>query len=121
MQTSDALGAAAAQIGPDAQAAVVLLNKTFGLSHIKIAGVFQAFFGISLTRGASVQIVLRAANRLDPADQEIRQEIRSAPGITPDETGWRLRHRPTPHGRRVGEAHRPGRVRHDGPRWLLVV
>jgi transposase len=34
LQTSDALGAAAAQIGPDAQAAVVLLNKTFGLSHI---------------------------------------------------------------------------------------
>jgi hypothetical protein len=29
------LGAAASQIGPDAQAAVVALNKTFGLSHIK--------------------------------------------------------------------------------------
>src|SRR3954453_11245265 len=40
LQTADALGAAAAQIGPDAQAAVVLLNKTFGLSHIKIATAF---------------------------------------------------------------------------------
>ena len=95
LQTSDALGAAASQIGPDAQAAVVLLNKTFGLSHIKIAGVFHALFGISLTRGASVQIVLRAAHRLEPADQEIRQEIRSASCITPDETGWRLAGRPT--------------------------
>src|SRR3954451_7311142 len=42
LQTSDALGAAASQIGPDAQAAVVALNKTFGLSHIKVAAVFHA-------------------------------------------------------------------------------
>ena len=94
LQTSDALGAAAAQIGPDAQAAVALLNKTFGSSHIKIATAFHALFGIRLTRGASVQIVLRAANRLEPADREIRQEIRAAPCITPDETGWRVAGRP---------------------------
>jgi transposase len=90
LQTSTALGAAASQIGPDAQAAVVLLNKTFGLSHIKIAAVFQALFGITLTRGASVQIVLRAANRSQPAYDEVRQEIKSAACVTPDETGWRV-------------------------------
>src|SRR5512143_225003 len=94
LQTSDALGAAASQIGPDAQAAVVLLNKTFGLSHIKVAAVFHALFGITLTRGASAQIVLRAADRLGPADQEIRQEIKSSPCVTPDETGWRVAGRP---------------------------
>jgi transposase len=94
LQTSDALGAAASQIGPDAQAAVVTLNKTFGLSHIKVAAVFHALFGITLTRGASAQIVLRAADRLGPADQEIHQEIKSAPCVTPDETGWRVAGRP---------------------------
>lgn len=94
LPTSDALGAAAAQLGPDAQAAVALLNKTFGLSHIKIATVFHGLFGISLTRGASVQIVLRAANRLEPTHQEVRQEIRSSPCITPDETGWRVAGQP---------------------------
>src|SRR6202171_475107 len=94
LQTSDALGAAASQIGPDAQAAVVLLNKTFGLSHIKVAAVFHALFGITLTRGASVQIVLRAADRLGPAYQEVRLEIKSAPCLTPDETGWRVAGRP---------------------------
>src|SRR5205823_8875209 len=88
LQTSTALGAAASQIGPDAQAAVVLLNKTFGLSHIKIAAVFHAFFGITLTRGASVQIALRAAQRLGPAHQEVRLESKSAPCPTPDRTGW---------------------------------
>jgi transposase len=36
LQTSDALGAAAAQLGPDAQAAVIELNKQPGLSHGKV-------------------------------------------------------------------------------------
>src|ERR1700682_4450796 len=94
LQTSAALGAAASQIGPDAQAAVVLLNKTFGLSHIKVAAVLHGLFGITLTRGASAQIVLRAADRLGPASQEVDQEIKSAPCLTPDETGWRVAGRP---------------------------
>ncbi len=94
LQTSDALGAAASQLGPDAQAAVVLLNKTFGLSHIKVAAVLHGLFGITLTRGASVQILLRAANRLEPAHQEVRQQIRSSVWITPDETGWRVAGQP---------------------------
>jgi transposase len=90
LQTSDALGAAASQLGPDAQAAVVTLNKTFGLSHVKVAEVFKALLGIPLTRGASAQVVLRAAGRLEPADAEICQEIKASPWLTPDETGWRV-------------------------------
>jgi transposase len=94
LQTSDALGAAASQVGPDGQAAVVTLNKTFGLSHVKVASIFKALFGIDLTRGASAQIVLRAAARLEPADQEICQEIKASPCLTPDETGWRVGGKP---------------------------
>jgi transposase len=90
LQTSDALGAAASQLGPDAQAAVVVLNKTFGLSHVKVAGVFGTLLGIPLTRGASVQIVLRAAERLEEADAEICQQVKDSPCLTPDETGWRV-------------------------------
>jgi transposase len=47
LQTSDATGAAAAQLGPDAQAAVVLLNKDAGLSHGKISRTFS----VSLASG----------------------------------------------------------------------
>jgi transposase len=90
LQTSDALGAASSQLGPDAQAAVVILNKTAGLSHDKIAKLFESLFGIPLTRGASAQIVLRAAKRLAPAHQEVRQEVKGSPCLTPDETGWRV-------------------------------
>lgn len=90
LQTSDALGAAASQLGPDAQAAVVHLNKDAGLSHGKVAAVFDLLFGIVLTRGASAQIVLRAAERLAPAHDEILQEIRQAERLAVDETGWRI-------------------------------
>jgi transposase len=90
LQTSDATGAAASQLGPDAQAAVVLLNKEAGLSHRKVARAFDALFGISLTRGACTQIVLRAGRRLLPAYQEVRQRLKESRRLTPDETGWRV-------------------------------
>jgi len=90
LQTSDALGAAASQIGPDAQAAVAGLNKEAGLSHGKVAACLDTLFGIDLSRGASAQIVLRAGERLEPAYQEIRQATREAEQLVVDETGWRL-------------------------------
>jgi transposase len=90
LQTSDATGAAASQIGPDAQAAVVYLNKRAGLSHGKIADLFEQCFGIQLTRGAASQIVTRAARRLEPAHREITEQLQAASHITPDETGWRI-------------------------------
>jgi transposase len=90
LQTSDALGAAQSQIGPDAQAAVVALNKEMGLSHHKIAQTMGALFGIELTRGASAQIVRRAARRLEPAHREIVAAIQDAERLPVDETGWRI-------------------------------
>lgn len=90
LQTSNALGAAASQIGPDAQAAIVTLNKEAGLSHGKVAQVFDHLFGITISRGASAQIMLRAADRLEPAYEEIRSELRVSDVLTVDETGWRV-------------------------------
>src|SRR6202050_1132822 len=63
LQTSDATGAAASQIGPNAQASIIYLNKRAGLSHGKIADLFDQCFGIKITRGAASQIVTRAARR----------------------------------------------------------
>jgi transposase len=88
LQSSDALGAAASQVGPDAQAAAVLLNKEAGLSHGKVSAVFEQLFGIDLTRGASAQINLRAAERLEPDYQLILESVKESEMITPDETGW---------------------------------
>jgi transposase len=90
LQTSDALGAAAAQLGPDAQAAVVELNKQAGLSHGKVTGCLESLFGIPLSRGGSVQTVLRAAARCEPAYAAIRQSVGQSDWVVPDETGWRV-------------------------------
>jgi len=88
LQTSDALGAAASQIGPDAQAAVALLHTQTGLSHGKVAVVFEALFGITLTRGASAQISGRAGTRLEPQYRQILASIRASKQLSVDETGW---------------------------------
>jgi transposase len=90
LQTSDALGAAAVQLGPDAHAAIALLNKDAGLSHGKVAQVFEKLFGIDIHRSTSARSLRRTATRLEPADAEIREMIRTAKSVVPDETGWRI-------------------------------
>jgi transposase len=90
LQTSNAVGCCASQLGPDAQAAIVHLNKSAGLSQGKIATVFQTIFGIPLTRGGACQAMLRAARRCEGEYNQIVQSIGLAPWIVPDETGWRI-------------------------------
>src|SRR5215475_6650718 len=90
LQTSDALGAAAAQLGPDAQAAVVELNKHAGLSHGKVTRCLASLFGIPLSRGGSVHTVLRAAQRCEPVYESIQQTVGQSDWVVPDETGWRV-------------------------------
>jgi transposase len=94
LQTSDSLGAAAAQLGPDAQAAVVELNKQGGLSHGKVSRCLQSLFGIPLSHGGSVHTVLRAASRCEPVYEAICQAVGQSDWVVPDETGWRLGGRP---------------------------
>ena len=90
LQTSDALGAAASHLGPDAQAALVILNKDAGLSHGKAAAVMTKLFGVPVTRGASAQVGLRAAGRLGAAHGEVIEEVKASRLLVPDETGWRV-------------------------------
>lgn len=89
LQTSDAIGAAQSQIGPNAQAAAVYLNKRCGLSYGKLADYFWQTIGIDLKPSTATRIVLRAADRLRPVYQEIRASLKTSTHITPDETGWR--------------------------------
>jgi len=90
LQTSDALGCCASQLGPDAQAAIVHLNKDAGLSQGKISTLFATLFGIPLTRGGVCQAMLRAAGRCLPHYHAIIHHVAAAPWIVPDETGWRV-------------------------------
>jgi transposase len=90
LQTSDALGAAASQIGPDAQSAIALLNKHAGMTHGKIAEFFDAFFGIRLSRSGACQSMLRSADRCMGVYHAVVRAIRRFPWLVPDETGWKI-------------------------------
>ncbi len=86
LQTSDATGAAASQLGPDAQAAVVALNKERGLPHGKIAQTFDARFGIDLSRALAAPVV---ASRRTPGrrlTKRLSKRFR-----TPTNCGWTRR------------------------------
>ena len=90
LQTSDASGCCKSQVGPEAQAAAVMLNKELGLSHGKISRFFKAFFGVKLTRGGSCQMMLRAAERCEGNYQAVVKHVQQSRWIVPDETGWRI-------------------------------
>lgn len=90
LQTSDALGAAAAQLGPDAQAAAAFLNKRLGLSCGKVQAVFKELFGVDVSRGGIVQLVQRLARRCAEPLEDIRQTVRNSSQVVVDETGWRV-------------------------------
>lgn len=90
LQTSDALGAAASQLGADAKALIVRMNKDHGVSYGKIRSFFWAAFGISITRGGAAQIILGTARRAEPIYQNILAIVRRSRAVTPDETGWKV-------------------------------
>jgi transposase len=90
LQTSHGIGAAAPQLGPDAQAFAVQLKVEAGLSYGKIVQVFASAFGISLSRGGAAQIVLRAGRRHQPAYQRILSSVPQSQVVYIDETGWRV-------------------------------
>jgi transposase len=90
LQTSDALGAAASQLGPDAQAAVVELNKQAGLAHGKVSRVLGSLFGIPLTPGGSTHTALRAARRCESVYAAICRSVGQSSWAVLDETGWRV-------------------------------
>lgn len=90
LQTSDATGAAGVQLGPRAHASMSWLNKRLGLSHGKIRQLFAELFGVLISRATSARSCHRAARRCEPALEQVKQDVRGSPQVTPDETGWRV-------------------------------
>jgi transposase len=91
LQTSAARGAAASQLGPNIHALLAILNKELGLSHGKNVRLLATLFPeLSLARATSVRSIARTAQRCQGAYQQIRQEVRGASEVAPDETGWRV-------------------------------
>jgi transposase len=89
LQTSDALGAAAVQLGPHLAASMAIMNKELGLTHGKVKRLLAMLFGLTIARSTSVRSMLRTSVRVQPALAEIKAEIRGSPVNKVDETGWK--------------------------------
>jgi transposase len=90
LQTSDALGAAAIQLGPEAVATAAVLNKQLGLSFGKVATVFAERWGLPVAPSTLVRALHRAATKAFPTYAALVQSVRTSPMVVADETGWRV-------------------------------
>jgi transposase len=89
-QTSDAFGAAAVQLGPDALALAVTMNKRLGMPHADVATVLQDGFGLHVNRSTICRAVTRVARRGAATWYALRDAARRSLVNAIDETGWNV-------------------------------
>jgi transposase len=87
-QTSDALGAAAVQLGPNALALAVKMNKGLGMPHADVAAVLQDGFQLQVNRSTICRAVDRVARRGEATWHALRDAARRSMVNGIDETGW---------------------------------
>jgi transposase len=93
-QRSDALGAAAAQLGPRALALAAELHTGLGLSFGKVSRLFQTFFGLPVSRAGVCRALTQVRRAAAPTYGAFLVWIRQgARVVTADETGWKVRGR----------------------------
>jgi len=90
LQTSDAVGVGAVQIGPEALALAAILNKQMGLSLGHTRQVLVYGFGLTVSCGGLCRALARLARRAAPTYDALVQATRQALVNVPDETGWRV-------------------------------
>jgi transposase len=88
-QSSDAVGAAQAQVGPRAIALAAELNKGLGLPYGKTAAVLQGL-GLGVSRGGVCRMLARLGEKAAPTYDALVRQVRGSPQVTPDETGWKV-------------------------------
>ncbi|MCA1701434.1 MAG: transposase [Actinobacteria bacterium] len=90
LQTSDALGAAGAQVGPHALALAAQLNKELGLPVSKVSLALAQMCGIEVTAGGLHQALGRLAAAAGPTYGALVEGVRASAAVAADETGWRV-------------------------------
>jgi transposase len=90
LQTSDALGAAAVQVGPEAVTLGVLMNKSLGLPHADAAAILKHGFGLTMSRGGICRAIQRVARKAEATWHALRDAARRSELAHMDETGWKV-------------------------------
>src|SRR2546429_636900 len=89
-QTSDALGAAKVQLGPEALALAVRMNKDLAMPHADVAAVLRDGFQLQVNRSTIARAVDRVARRGAPTWHALRDAARRSMVNGMDETGWNV-------------------------------
>jgi len=90
LQTSDALGAAQVQVGPEALALAAQLNKPMGLSLGHTVDVLQLGFGLEVSRAGISRALARMADKAEPTYEGLLETAQQSLVNRVDETGWRV-------------------------------
>ena len=90
LQTSDALGAAASQLGPNALSLAAHLHGEMGASFGKVQGFFRRVLGVEVTRGGLALGLQRIARKAEPTYEGLIETIRRSTAVYPDETSARV-------------------------------
>jgi transposase len=89
-QTSDALGAAAIQLGPHALGLAAEMKHGLGVSYGKVARLLETSLGLRVARSTVARADERLANRLAPTYQQLLLRLRASEVVHADETGWKV-------------------------------
>ena len=90
LQSSDAIGAAAVQVGPEAVTLAVLMNKLQGLPHAAAAAILKQGFGLTMSRSAICRAIQRTARKAEATWHALRDAARRSALAHMDETGWKV-------------------------------
>lgn len=89
-QTSDALGVAAVQIGPQSLALGCQMKHELGLSYGKIQSFFESIFHFPVSRATFSRSNTRLCRIFEPTYGQLILSIREKEAVNVDETGWRI-------------------------------
>ena len=90
LQTSDALGAASVQIGPNALATAAHMNKELGVTYGKVGVFFETRFSFTAARSTWCRANMRLAEKARPTFNAMVLAVRHTMVVYADETGWRI-------------------------------
>jgi len=89
-QPSDALGAAAVQLGPRALGLAAEAKHELGVPYGKISRFFASAFGLTVCRAAWARAGQRLAQRAQPVYHKLLEVLRASRRACVDETGWKV-------------------------------
>ncbi|MGB8646558.1 MAG: IS66 family transposase [Anaerolineae bacterium] len=89
-QTSDALGSAAVQLGPQVLGLAAELKHDLGLSYGKVARFFRLTFGLDAAPASFARADQRLAQELVPTYAALQTQLQQSAVVHADETGWKI-------------------------------